>query len=521
MLGRCFVRKYVLLEDRRKMFKRSAPQSKPVQPDGVAIDALVRAFDAAAVRGRRGSWGARLNAQDFDPSLTPLAEAFNGILDTIERRQTWYEAILDSVPFLLSVTDMDMNWTFVNKPVEELAGTTRKELAGKHCTNLRAPSCATKECGVETLRRGEVRSKFELDGHNMQIETTYVVDRTGNRLGHMEVIQDTTALVRAASYQQTEAARMAGYLNRLADGDLSFAPEVSPGDEHTAQARANFVQIADGMSRTLTNLRELIGEVQASANDVASAGSQIQAASEQSANATQDVAATVQRVAADAQGSTEATTSVSQIAESGRATVDQTVDAMRSIDATVAETGASIREMRDRSDRIGAIVETIDEIASQTNLLALNAAIEAARAGEHGRGFAVVADEVRKLADRSSQATREIGELIRDVQLGIQSASQAMERSVEQVSAGTNLATAAGGALGRIAEAASRSVEQAQRIASDAAGVASATEEMSAQVQELSASAQTLAEVSAQLKAQSGRFVLQSSAAPIPFRRAA
>jgi methyl-accepting chemotaxis protein len=357
----------------------------------------------------------------------------------------------------------------------------------------------------------------------MQIETTYVVDPKGNQLGHMEVIQDTTALVRASAYGQAEAERVAQYLGLLADGDLSFTPEVTAGDKHTSEARENFVRIADGMQRTLTNLRGLVGDMQSTAADVADAGAQIHAASEQSAQTTQEVAVTIQRVAADAQASSDAAGGVSDIAQSGRTTVEQTIEAIHNIDVTVADSGASIREMREQSARIGKIVQTIDEIAEQTNLLALNAAIEAARAGDHGRGFAVVADEVRKLADRSSTATREIGSLIRDVQSGIQTASEAMERSVEQVGTGTQLAGAAGGALSQIADAAARSVEQAQRIALDATGVATTTEEMSAQIEELTASAQTLARVSERLRASTDRFALPATGGrqPIKLRRAA
>jgi methyl-accepting chemotaxis protein len=220
-------------------------------------------------------------------------------------------------------------------------------------------------------------------------------------------------------------------------------------------------------------------------------------------------------VAADAQGNTEAAASVSKIAQTGRVTVNQTVEAMNSINVTVTQTGASIHEIRDRSARIGAIVQTIDDIADQTNLLALNAAIEAARAGEHGRRFAVVADEVRKLADRSSQATKEIGGLIHDVQAGTQDAAVAMDASVEQLASGTRLAGAAGDALEQIAEAAGRSNEQAQRIARGAPGVAATTEEMSTQSRELTASAQTLARLSEQLREHAGQFRLRTAGAPV------
>lgn len=177
----------------------------------------------------------RLNADDFGAELAPLVEAFNANLDAVQSRQVWYEAMLDSVPFLLSVTDMDMNWTFVNKPVEDLVGVKRGDIVGKHCSNFNAPICKTKDCGVETLRRGEVKSVFEMAGKDLQVNTTYITTRDGEKLGHMEVIQDTTALVRAARYQETEAQRVADYLGRLADGDLSV---LARGHGRPASTRA-------------------------------------------------------------------------------------------------------------------------------------------------------------------------------------------------------------------------------------------------------------------------------------------
>src|SRR3954451_8176479 len=150
------------------MFNRSRRQPDPAQQTAQAADARARAMQAATVRGQRGSWSMRLNADDFGAELAPLVEAFNANIDAMKSRQVWYEAVLDAVPFLLSVTDMDMNWTFVNKPVEDLVGVKRGDIVGKHCSNFNAPICKTKDCGSETLLRGKVKSVFEMAGKDFQ-----------------------------------------------------------------------------------------------------------------------------------------------------------------------------------------------------------------------------------------------------------------------------------------------------------------------------------------------------------------
>jgi len=189
---------------------------------------------------------------------------------------------------------------------------------------------------------------------------------------------------------------------------------------------------------------------------------------------------------------------------------------MRDIDDAVGQAGRTVAELGQLGERIGAVVETIDDIADQTNLLALNAAIEAARAGEQGRGFAVVADEVRKLAERSRAETRAIAELIEQVQGGTREAVAAMADGSARVAEGAARADQAGAALEQILQAVVGTVGQVTEIASAAQQMAqgarsvvgamesisavveentAATEEMAAQAAEVSQAAESIAAV--------------------------
>jgi len=177
-----------------------------------------------------------------------------------------------------------------------------------------------------------------------------------------------------------------------------------------------------------------------------------------------EIANEMHQVAESGRTVADSSASTAEAAQAGKEVITGTVDGMEKIRSIVQEAAGNIHKLGSRSQQIGEIILVIDDIAEQTNLLALNAAIEAARAGEHGKGFAVVADEVRKLAERSSKSTKEIGELVMTITQGIETSVSAMSMAVSEVDTAFTRASEAGDMLRDILNLAERADEQVQQI---------------------------------------------------------
>ena len=265
----------------------------------------------------------------------------------------------------------------------------------------------------------------------------------------------------------------------MLSGDLSASARTS--GESTRQITATIQQIAAGTSHQSEDVNKTSGSVE---NMIVSIAGVAKGVDEQanSINQASEVAlrinTAIEQVANNAQMVARDSAEAARYSRDGAKTVKETIVGMETIRSKVGLSASKVEEMGARSGEIGAIVETIEDIASQTNLLALNAAIEAARAGEQGKGFAVVADEVRKLAERSSLATKELSKLIQGIQRTVNEAVSAMKESAREVEAGVSRAHSAGQSLDNILKAAESVSMQANEAGTAAAKVNAATREL-------------------------------------------
>ncbi|MEO1236758.1 MAG: methyl-accepting chemotaxis protein [Planctomycetota bacterium] len=287
----------------------------------------------------------------------------------------------------------------------------------------------------------------------------------------------------------------------VAAGDLS-------GEALPVHSRDEFGQLTGSVNDMNTSLRDLIRQVSAAADEVVGASGQIATSSGEIANgmneqaaqvhqvssAIEEMSASIVEVARKSGDAAQSAENSGRVAADGGEVVRDTIDGMNAIRDAVTASASSVQELGKRGEQIGQIIEVINDIADQTNLLALNAAIEAARAGEHGRGFAVVADEVRKLADRTTQATEEIGESIQAIQTETGSAVQRMDAGTAEVTRGVEKAGAAGESLGQIVSSAKEVSAMIQSIAAAAEEQSAASEEVARSVETISTLSQTTAE---------------------------
>jgi len=272
--------------------------------------------------------------------------------------------------------------------------------------------------------------------------------------------------------------------SRLAGGDLNVEVDYQGKDElgHIATA---FNTMATSFRQTVNEIKDSITRLAAAAEETSvvtaqtNAGiSQQQTETSQVATAVNEMNATVHEVARNAVDAAAAAKDADDSFTAGKKVVDTIIEAIGALATEVDQAAKVIHDLEQESDSIGSVLDVIKGIAEQTNLLALNAAIEAARAGEQGRGFAVVADEVRTLAGRTQESTKEIEEMITRLQSGAGKAVQVMETGKEKTRIGVEHASAAGEALQTINEAVARITSMNTQIASAAEEQSAVTEEI-------------------------------------------
>lgn len=297
--------------------------------------------------------------------------------------------------------------------------------------------------------------------------------------------------------------------NTLAEGDLRVDVVVKTHDE--------IGQLMTAMKTMDATLREVLSESKSAADNLASISQELSDSSQQMsrgvaeqankvsqiATSSAEMSQTVADIARNASDMANATGETRKIAHAGEGIVNRSVEEVKAISTTVKEASQLMESLGDRSKQIGEIVSVIKDIADQTNLLALNAAIEAARAGEQGRGFAVVADEVRKLAERTARATAEIGGMITAIQVEVEKAVSSMSEGTKRVSVGVKFSIEAGEALSTI-------VSSVNSLQSGVQQIASATEEMSTVSDQINGDIETVATVSKET-ANSAELLTQSA----------
>lgn len=298
-------------------------------------------------------------------------------------------------------------------------------------------------------------------------------------------------------------------VEQVANGDLTQTTDIESKDEVGVLAKSTNVMVI--------SLRKLIQEVMNTSQQVASSSEELTASAEQTSQATEEITNAIQGIAEGAETSTaslegsskgleevtlgiqniaensnsiaEASTQASAQAKMGEEFVEKTVQQIHAINQSVNESGDAIRSLDKRSQEIGEITKVITEIANQTNLLALNAAIEAARAGEHGKGFAVVADEVRKLAEQSQQSSTQISELISEIQVDMAHSNDSINQVKSDVKEGLTI-------VGKTEESFKVILDSLEKVGMQIDDMAATAEQMSASAQEVSANVTNSASLS-------------------------
>jgi PAS domain S-box-containing protein len=427
-----------------------------------------------------------LNRKRADEALRTSEEKYRTILESIE--DGYYEV------------DLGGNLTFFNDPVCKLHGYSPEELKGMNNRTYMDPDVARNvhQEFNKVFRTGEPSGEFSYainrrDGEKRYVEASISLVRTpeGEPGGFRGIIRDVTERRRLKESFERSMVEFLSIVSRVSEGDLTRrGPE---GDDTLGRVVQSVNKMLDHFSTMLTEVKQIGLSVSSSATEILAAAEQIAVGSQRQADeitntssAVEEMAASMNQVSRNAEASAEAARRALDMAEHGDKSVRDTSEAMSRIDSAVLQTSDKMRLLGARSSEISEIIDLINDIAAQTNLLALNAAIEAAHAGEAGVGFSVVAEEIRKLAERSARATKDVASLIKSIQNETSEALLAMEAGMNEVKGGSSLASQASRALQDISAAVRQSSELIEEISAASDEQARVTSNLAGAMQTIS-----------------------------------
>jgi methyl-accepting chemotaxis protein len=429
------------------------------------IDSLVKEtgqLSAAAVEGKLASRG---NAEKFEGGYREIVQGVNNTLDAVTHPMMAMSEYMERI----AKGDIPEQITAERK------GDFRKF---KDAVN-------TLIVAVNALVRDAVR-----------LSEAAVAGRLSERADATQHQGDFRKIVDGVNHTLDSVIRpvedSASVLAKMAAGDMTVRVDGEYHGDHR--------KIVESINTVAASLEKALREVSEAVSATASASSEISSSTEQMAagaqeqtsqagevaSAVEEMTKTIMENSRNASAAAETAKNAKQNAERGMEVVAETVDGMRRIAEVVQLSAGTVRELGKSSDQIGEIISVIDDIADQTNLLALNAAIEAARAGEQGRGFAVVADEVRKLAERTTKATKEIAGMIKKIQSDTAGAVSSMEQGTGEVERGKELANRAGTSLQEIVGVSQKVTDMVTQIAAASEQQSSASEQISKNVEGIS-----------------------------------